>query len=196
MRAYSRVVSSKLAATTHLGGFDGQRRAGRDDEATTARPKILAPFVEQADRAEQPRQYRAMQIRMVRRGRIAFEAEIAGRGAELRVQVLPFAQAHERQEVLATPFAQRRTAERCGLFVKPLPQIQHGHEIRARIRVTRVRFIGLRLRIRRPLARILRGEKCGDDQQLRQAPQPPRGQQHARQLRIARQRRQCGGRCG
>ena len=122
MRAYRRVVSSSWAATTHFGGLAASGVPGAMTKRVPRAPRIFAPLIQQADRAEQSRQHRAMQIGVIGRGRVALQIQILRRAAELGVQVLPLAHAHEGQEILAAPLAQCRAAQSRGLLLKPLPQ--------------------------------------------------------------------------
>ena len=105
------------------------------------------------------------------------------------MQLLPFAHAHERQEVLTAPLAQLAARQRRALLRERFPQVQNGDEVGARIGERRVLLIGLRLRIGRPLARILGRQERRDDQHLGHAVVMARREQHARQARIERQRR-------
>ncbi len=105
------------------------------------------------------------------------------------MQLPPFAQAQEAEELLVGPLAQLRLGQ---VFVRlpiRLPELEDADEFRLGIGELRMRGIGGGARIRRSLARVLDAEETGDHQHLAQHAVRVGGDQHARQLHVDRQLR-------
>src|SRR5690242_9872737 len=96
-----------------------------------ARSVVFALAVQGADRAEKSGEDRLVELGIARRRLIRTQIELAHAAAELPVKVLPLAHPRERQEVLATPFAQLVAGKRGGLLAVRAPEIEHGEEVRA-----------------------------------------------------------------
>ena len=165
-----------------------QRCPRRDDEASAACTFVLSFLIEGADTAQKARENRLMQIGVLGRHRIERKFQFFGDIGQLSLQFLPFTHAHERDEVFATPLTQLIAGQRGALLLKELPQIQNRHEVRAWIGVGCMTLIGLLLRIRRALARILACKERRKNQQLVHAVVMSRCHQHAREPRIDRER--------
>jgi len=178
-----------------FGGHDpaprllDQAGTGPDVKLDTARAeKIRFVFSLEADIAEQAGQQRGMQI-LVGSGRfVQAPALFAHDGQQLRMHVTPFAQPQLRQEVGATIVLQLAI----GFFVldrvfEPFPDFQITLEFRFLVGEFLVGGIGGRLRLHRPIARVLHRQGGRDDQHLGQADIFQRSQDHAPDARIERQ---------
>src|SRR5882757_7925714 len=75
----------------------------RNDESQTTWAVVFALFVEISNRPEESRQNGLMQIGVTGGGRIGTQLELADPLRQLRMQLLPLAHAHKRQEMLPAP---------------------------------------------------------------------------------------------
>src|SRR6185312_5634837 len=89
-----------------------QRRARREHETDAARTQVLALLVQLAYRAEKTGENRLMQLRIAGRTAVGAQLQLRDGPAQLAVQLLPLAHAHEREEILTTPLAQLVARER------------------------------------------------------------------------------------
>ena len=105
------------------------------------------------------------------------------------VQVSPLAQARPGQVFALTQPAQPIFTQGLALLLAVAPQLEQGHEIRARIAKARVALLGLAAVLGGSLARVLNRQRAGQHQQFREHAVMLRGQQHTRQRGIDGQRR-------
>ena len=105
------------------------------------------------------------------------------------MQLAPFAQAQETEEMLVRPLAQLRLGQVLVRDAVCVPQFHDPNEFGFRIGELRVRRIRSAALVGRSFTRILDAEETGDDQHLAQAAVLLRGDQHARQLHVHRQPR-------
>src|SRR6185503_3639705 len=86
-----------------LRWFRRERRTGRDYEARATRALVLASLVERTDVAEEASEDGLMQVVVFRGQLVRAQLQLRHDLRELPLQLLPFAHADERQEVLAAP---------------------------------------------------------------------------------------------
>ena len=167
-----------------------QAGPGEDREAGVARAEVVAPVgVAQPDVREQPGQQRLVDRVGVRGvgGVSHVELELLGHLTQLRLELLPLADA-EIVEVLRLAHAPER-ARRQGALLLPdvAPQVRQRHEVRGLVAEPRVCLVRLGPEVRRPLAWVLDGERGGDDQHLPQAAEPVGLDDHPRETRVDRE---------
>ncbi len=129
-------------------------------------------------------------VRCLGAGLAGCQLQILGQQHQLAMGIAPFAQAHVVEEVLLAPGAQRVGAQFLAFFLEAAPQIDQCGEVGIDILPLRVGLVGRLLAVHRPLARVLHGQRTGDDQQFRQAAQLGRFEHHAAQARVDGQARQ------
>ena len=105
------------------------------------------------------------------------------------MQLPPFAQAQEAEEIAIRPFAQLRLGHVLVRGAIGVPQLEDADEFRLAIRELRMRGIGGGARVGRAFARVLDAEKTGDHQHFAQHAVRVRGHQHAREFHVDRQLR-------
>ena len=107
--------------------------------------------------------------------------------AQLGLEVLPLAHPQVVEELPLAHPAEGAAAQLALLLLDVAPQVQPGQEVGALGREPGVLLVGLRLQLRRPLARVLQGERGGDDEHVAQAAEPLGLQDHPAQPRVDRQ---------
>ena len=110
--------------------------------------------------------------------------EIAGQPLQLPLKVLPLADAQVVQEVGAAHAAEGRGGELALPLGQVIPQVQVGDEVRVRVGEPAVLVVGLLLRLGRPLARVLDGQRRRDDQHLADAAVPVGFEDHPADARV------------
>ena len=95
------------------------------------------------------------------------------------MQVAPFPQPHEGQELGLTQVAQLILGQLPDLLVVVIPQLEQGQKIGLLIPKPTMFLVGCLLFFQWPLARILHGQRGDDDEHLAQTAFPSRRQQHA-----------------
>src|SRR5688500_17374365 len=81
----------------------------------------------------------------------SFVRQFCNEAVELPVDVVPLAQAHPREEVVAAQPPQLAAREVLGLLVVPVPEVEERDEVRALVAELRVRRVGRLLLVHRPL---------------------------------------------
>jgi hypothetical protein len=107
---------------------------------------------------------------VIRRLCVGVKAHVGDEAVELLVNVLPFAHAHEGEEVLLAPLPQLARGKVLLLLLVLVPQVEKRAEIGVLIAESGVRLVRGVLGRHRPLARILHGQCRGDDHDLVEAP--------------------------
>ncbi len=191
------------AARVELAGFDQfscdhpltslfvQRRAGEDPELVGARALVLAGGVGlDADVAEQARQQRAVDLLEAARLLVLAQAGLGEHGVQLAVDIAPLPEAERAQEALLAVVGE--LAVRLfvlELLLVPVPQLEQAHEIGALVGKGAVGIVSGVGTVTRPLARVLHGERAGDDQHLLQTLLVTRGQDEPADRRVEREAR-------
>ena len=123
----------------------------------------------------------------VRRGGAQGAAEGTGHLAQLRVQVLPLAYPQVVEVLGAAQLAKLVGGQGFLLFGQVPPQVEVGQEVRLLVAEPGVRLARLLLPVRRPLARVLDGQRGRDHEYLAQRSVVDRGQDHPGDPRVDRQ---------
>ncbi len=190
------------AARVEPRGFDQLRRhhplrrlaehegARMQVEAPPAHALVVALLGARADVRQHAREHRAVQRLLAGRLVVLVQAQFAADQAQLVVDVAPFAQPHERQELALAQPSPRARRQRLALFLDIGPQLQHRDEVRGGAGKAAMALVGGLLLLDGALARILHAEETRDHQHLGQRTEPGRRQQHAPDARIHRQARQ------
>ena len=118
------------------------------------------------------------------------DLELPAHLAELGLEVLPLA---DPEVVEVLPLA--HPAEGAGREVALLgpqvsPEVEPGQEVGGRVLETGVQLVGLGLLLQRPLARVLQGQGGGDDEDVADAAEPLRLEDHPAQAWVDGQARQ------
>ena len=187
MRGVHTMRLDQARAMTQCGPRRASGVSGAITKRVVPRAEIRAILVAHTDAAEKACEQRAMQGRMRRRCRCRAAARTGDHG-QLRMQILPFPGARPRQKVLAAPASESPRASG-RLLAERLPEIQHRHEVGARIGEGRMALIRSLEPAGGSLARILDAEKGRNHQAFPQAPQPRRLDQdtsHRRRSRAMR----------
>jgi hypothetical protein len=101
--------------------------------------------------------------------------------------IVPLAHAQRREEVLVAGLHQLALRFLVlQLALVPLPEFEPGEELRFLVGEFLVRGVGRALLFLRPFARVLHGQRGGDDQHFLQAALVARGDDHARDARVER----------
>ena len=164
-----------------LGRLPGQRRPGEDGEPGAARAQVLAGVaLLEADVAEQPGQQGGVDAVGVGvgLGPVELDAEVAGDGAELAVEVLPLADPQVVEELGPAQLAELVRGQLGLAFVQVAPEVQPGQEVGALVGEAAVLLVGRLLTVGRALARVLDGQGGHDHQHLAGAAEPASLQQH------------------
>ncbi len=144
--------------------------------------RILHP-----DMRQQAGQQGDMDFAVLRRFTVHRYTQLFHHLAQLGVDILPLAYAQIIEEIHPALTAELVRGERFLLLAKVVPQVHKGEEIGLFIVEATVFFIRRLLLVHRTLARILNGERRGDDHRLAHAAVFLRLQHHARQTRVDRQ---------
>ena len=128
-----------------------------------------------------------MQGRISSRLFVQAQAHFRDPGQQFLMQVMPFAHAHEGQELGLTAVAQLVPRQLPRLLVVIVPQVEQGQKIGLLVAETAMLLVGGLLSVQRSLARILNRQRRDQDQHLAQAAFLPCRQQHPSQTRIDRQ---------
>ncbi len=112
------------------------------------------------------------------------QAEVAGHLPELRVEVLPFADAQHVQVLAATQPPEGARGQLALAFPHIGPQVDEGQEVGSGVGEAGVELIGGRRVVGRTLPGILDGQARGDDQHLAQATVAIGLEHHAGEARI------------
>ena len=123
-------------------------------------------------------------VRILRASGRDRDAELLARLAELRVHVLPLADAQVVQELLAAHAAEGVSGALLLLLAQVGPEPEVGEEVARGVAEPGVQLIGLRLLVDRPLARVLDGERGGDHEHLVDDALLLRLEHHAPQPRV------------
>jgi len=149
-----------------------------------ARAEVLALVVgAKPDVAEQPREQRAVDLLVGRRGLVGMHPELGRERGELRVDLAPFAQPRWDRKFPCRSSTSLRLTSCADGVPEELPQLEERQEIRALVGELLVRAVGGLPRARTPLGRILDGERRSDDEDLLQAVLPLRLDDDARDPR-------------
>lgn len=107
--------------------------------------------------------------------------------AKLGIDILPLAHAQVVEEIHPALAAELVRRERLLLLAEVVPQVHEGEEIGLFVVEATVLFVRGLLFVHRTLARILNGERRGNDHRLAHAAVLLRFQHHARQTRVDRE---------
>ena len=147
-----------------------QRRAREDHEMGAAGAEVLAGLaLAQADLGEQAGKHGDVDLVGRRVGVVRGEARVARGLAQLRVQVLPFADAQEVQELGAQLLAEPAARQGFPALGDVPPQVEVAQEIRAVGGEAGVLLVGGLALFDGPLARVLHRQRGRDHQHLAQA---------------------------
>ena len=97
---------------------------------------------------------------------LGVDPEIAGERGKLAVQVLPLADAQVVEELGAAQAAERRAGQLALPLGEVVPERHEGQEVGLGLGEAAVRGVGGLLVVRRALARVLDGQRGGDDEDL------------------------------
>ncbi|MNH06204.1 hypothetical protein D3C79_655650 [compost metagenome] len=175
-----------------------EQAGGREEvEATVAGPQKLR-FLQilVADVAEQAGQQGAVHRLEVRRLRVALEAQLFHRLAQLEVDVLPLAHPQVGEKLLLAQAAERVAAQQVLLLFQVVPQVDEGEEVGLLILEAAVLLVGGLLLLHGPLAGILDAQACGDHHHLAQAAGLRRRDHHLGEPGIKRDARQLAATLG
>ena len=116
--------------------------------------------------------------------------EVFGGLPQLRMHVVPFADAHVVQVFAFAHLAELAVRQRFAFFAQIGPQRQEGEEVRVGLDETFVRQVGGLLVVQGAFARVLDRHGRHDDEDIGEATETVGGQQHSPKPRVDRQPRQ------
>ena len=165
-----------------------QTGAREDGETRVAcAGKFLFIRILHPDMRQQAGQQGDMNFAVLCRFTVHRDAQLFHHLAQLGVDILPLAYAQVVEEIHPALTAELIRRERFLLLAEVVPQVDECEEIGLFIVEATVFFIRRLLFVHRTLARILNGERRGDDHRLAHAAVFLRLQHHARQPRVDRQ---------
>ena len=151
-RAKTREVSTISAATSHFGDLRACDGAGKYLQLAIATAQVVPALLMLGDIAEQSAEQGRMDalvVFLLRQRGAGCQPLLAAGDAELGVDIAPLAQAQERQEFALAQLAQLVLAQRLALLLVIAPEIEPGHEVRARMAKAGVHLVRLLLLVRR-----------------------------------------------
>ena len=165
-----------------------QAGTGEDGETGVTRAGILLLFgVLHPNVGQQAGQQRDMNLAVLRRLAVDRNAQLFHHLAQLGVDVLPLAHAQVVEEIHAALAAELVRGERFLLLAEIVPQVYEGEEVGLFVVEATMLFVRRLLFVHRTLARVLNGERRGNDHRLAHAAVLLRFQHHTGQTRIHRQ---------
>ena len=165
-----------------------QARTREDGETGVARAGILLLLgVLHPNVGQQAGQQRDMNFAVLRRFAVHRNAQLFHHLPKLGIDILPLAHAQVVEEIHPALAAELVRRERLLLLAEVVPQVHEGEEIGLFVVEAAVLFVRGLLFVHRTLARILNGERRGNDHCLAHAAVLLRFQHHARQTRVDRE---------
>ena len=191
VRANSRDVSTSSAAITQRGFFLASGEPGKIMKWAPRAPRYSRVSPSRRPIWESRPDSTAMWILSGDGvGVVRGEARVAGGLAQLRVQVLPFADAQEVQELGAQLLAEPAAGQGFPALGDVPPQVEVGEEVRAVGGEAGVLLVGGLALLDGPLARVLHRQRGRDHQHLAQAAGAVGLDEHAAEAGVDRQRGQ------
>ena len=164
-----------------------QPRSREDGEASVARAgKLLLVGVFHTDMRQQTGQQRGVNFAILRRLAVHRQPELFHHLTQLGIDILPLAHAQVVEEIDPALAAELVRGERFLLLAQVVPQVDERQEVGLFIVETAMFLVRGLLLVHWPLARVLNGERRGDNHRLAHAAVFLRFQHHARQTRVHR----------